>query len=325
MQKQRWAVVLAAGSGTRLQEMTGRGDGPKVPKQYCSMRGGPSLFRLALARAHAVVPHDRVLCVVATKHEQWWRRELAELPEENVIVQPMNRGTAIATLLPLLVVRSRDPSPRLVFLPADHYVEDEHAFAGGIAAAFDALDSDASRVLLLGLEPDEPDKELGYILSGTDRRKQVQQVEFFVEKPTRRRAKTLIRNGALWNSFVFAAHGMTLLNLLHRKIPEAVKALSSVMTSKATGSEWSEYLPEIYRHLATTDLSREVFQGAQNDLAVLRVPPCGWTDLGTPVRVARCLAGSAKSCIATRPTYPYRPTHVDLASACHSVFLSTCH
>jgi len=321
VQKQRWAVVLAAGSGTRLQKMTCRGDGLKVPKQYCSMHGGPSLLRLALARAYTVVPRDRVLCVVATEHEQWWRRELADLPEENIIVQPMNRGTAIGTLLPLLVARSRDPSPRLIFLPADHYFEDEHVLASGISAAFDALDIDGSRVLLLGFEPDEPDTGLGYILSGKDGRGQVRQVQKFVEKPPIRRAKTMMRKGALWNSFVFASQGMTLLNLLHRKVPEAVQAFDSVITSKAMDSKWSEYLPAIYRNLATTDLSRAVFQGAENDLAVLRVPSCGWTDLGTPERVARYLTGSADSCTAIRPPYPYRPTHVDLASA----FLSTCH
>lgn len=319
MRKQNWAVVLAAGSGTRLQGMTIREDGDMVPKQYCSLYGGPSLLGLALARAYMVVPRDRVLCVVAAEHEQWWRRELQDLPAENVIVQPMNRGTAVGTLLPLLVARFRDPSARLVFLPADHYFDDEHIIASGIRSAFQAFETYSQRVLLLGLEPDEPDVGLGYILLAADNHDQVQPVLKFIEKPTAYSAKALIGNGALWNSFVFAAEADALLTLFRKRIPHTLAAFESLPSNPISNAD---RLAAIYRDLAVVDLSRGLFEGSEDHLAVLRIPSCGWTDLGTPERVVRCLANSTNQSVATRPMYPGRRTHVDLASACNDAFLS---
>lgn len=322
MEKQRWAVVLAAGSGTRLEKMTGRDDGSTVPKQYCSMYGGPSLLRLALTRAFAAVPHDRVLCVVAAEHEHWWQRELGELPSENVIVQPRNRGTAVGTLLPLLVTQSRDCLSRLMFLPADHYAEDEHVLVSGIGSAFHAMESHSDRVILLGMEPEEPETELGYILAGRTRENHVRSVRRFVEKPTIRSARSLVGRGAFWNSFVFGAQANTLLKLFRECIPETVEALQSLGPDLLADSR---SLRSVYESLESIDLSRSVFTGSETELAVLRVPPCGWTDLGTPERVAKCLSDCVSPMSASRPRYPRRPTHVDLASACSSAFIPLGH
>jgi mannose-1-phosphate guanylyltransferase len=37
------------------------------------------------------------------------------------------------------------------------------------------------------------------------------------------------------------------------------------------------------------DFARHILQGAEPCLSVLRVPECGWSDLGTPRSVAACL------------------------------------
>src|SRR5262245_31154240 len=109
---QSWAIVLAAGEGKRLRELTMRG-GIDTPKQFCSLRGGRSLLGDALARAARIAPRKRMLVVVAAEHRRFWERELADLPRENVIVQPANRGTAAGVLLPALTVLERDPEARL--------------------------------------------------------------------------------------------------------------------------------------------------------------------------------------------------------------------
>ena len=45
----------------------------------------------------------------------------------------------------------------------------------------------------------------------------------------------------------------------------------------------------LYENLETLDFSEHVMQGAEPMLRVLRVEPCGWSDLGTPWRVAATL------------------------------------
>jgi mannose-1-phosphate guanylyltransferase len=55
-----WAVVLAAGDGTRLASLRSNDRGRSVPKQFCSLNGGGSLLHAALQRARRIVPPERV-------------------------------------------------------------------------------------------------------------------------------------------------------------------------------------------------------------------------------------------------------------------------
>jgi hypothetical protein len=48
-------------------------------------------------------------------------------------------------------------------------------------------------------------------------------------------------------------------------------------------------LEELYDRLPTVDFSRDILQKQPAHLRVLPVPHCGWSDLGTPERVAHAL------------------------------------
>src|SRR5262245_54650103 len=148
-----WALVLAAGDGTRLRELTTR-DGHATPKQFCSLRGGGSLLSGALARAARCVPRKRILVVVAEEHRRFWEPELADLPADDVVVQPKNRGTAAGILLPLLTVLERDPEARLAILPSDHFVAREHVIAESLRLALASLEEGSGGMTLLGITPD---------------------------------------------------------------------------------------------------------------------------------------------------------------------------
>lgn len=124
-----WVIVLVAGDGTRLSTLTTDERGEVVPKQFCSLNGGPTLLQQALQRARHIVPRAQVCVIVARKHELHWHRLLRSFPATNVIVQPSNRGTATGVLLGLLSILERAPLARILFLPADHYVRDEELLA----------------------------------------------------------------------------------------------------------------------------------------------------------------------------------------------------
>src|SRR5512147_1706981 len=124
-----WAIVLAAGDGSRLRSLTTTAVGVAVPKQFCSLRGGPSLLHDAVRRAESIAPAERICTIVAKQHSRWWEDVLKLLPERNVIVQPDNRGTGVGILLPLLRIMMRDPDARVVLLPSDHHVRDEAVLA----------------------------------------------------------------------------------------------------------------------------------------------------------------------------------------------------
>lgn len=282
-----WALVLAAGEGSRLRSLTTTTGGVPVPKQFCSFDGGPSLLHETLHRAASVAPTERILTVVAAGHRRWWAEPLEVLPHRNVIVQPRNRGTAVGILLPLLHLARSDLRARVALLPSDHYVRDERILARSLRNAMADVADFCEDVLLLGIRPEEPDPELGYVLPGFPDGTGLAPVAQFVEKPSVAEAGPLIARGALWNSFIVVARLESLLALYERRFPEVVTALDLAIERGRLDDPHA--VAQLYERLPDIDFSRHLLQGQETQLRLVDVPACGWSDLGTPRRVADAL------------------------------------
>jgi mannose-1-phosphate guanylyltransferase len=306
-----WALVLAAGDGTRLRSLTTAPSGSTIPKQYCSLYDGPSLLQEAVQRAGAVAPLSRTCAVVAEQHRRWWEGSLASLPAPNVVVQPANRGTAIGILLPLLHIVARDPAARVVLLPSDHHVRREPVLAAALRQAVGQLDWRFDEALLLGLAPEEVDPDLGYIVpEGSDGRGALR-VGQFIEKPALPQARELIGRGALWNAFIVAATAQAMLAMFRRRMPDIAAALRAAVRSDLRDGADGTATRELYARLPCVDFSGDILTGEAANLRVLPVPPCGWSDLGTPGRVAGALDGFVPAAAATDPA---RPPYLSLAA-----------
>lgn len=277
-----WAVVLAGGEGTRGAALT-RGDAKEaVPKQYRSFGRSEPMVRWAVRRAQSLVPPSRIVVVVTEGHREYWEPELTDLPPENIIVQPRNRGTAAGILLPVLEIffRSRRTA-ELVFLPADHYVAAEGVLRESLVQAIQAARAEDRPVVLLGMSSEEPDTDLGWILPlpGPERVR----VAAFVEKPDAETAAELLRLGALANSFMLAAQASRLLELYATTLPNLLNAFVPVILD---GSD-PKALSALFDQIPRLDFSKHVLESCPGGLALLSVPPCGWIDIGSPSRVER--------------------------------------
>jgi mannose-1-phosphate guanylyltransferase len=71
----------------------------------------------------------------------------------------------------------------------------------------------------------------------------------------------------------------------------------------------------LYQDLESCDFLIDVLERHEGMLQVLRVPACGWTDLGTPKRVEETVRNlsRARSIVAKAPTAA-RALYLDLAS-----------
>ena len=78
-------------------------------------------------------------------------------------MQPSNRGTAPAILYSLLRIAAVDPHAVVAFLPSDHYVSDNEQFMAHIHAALEIARRRTDLVILLGLDPERPEVEYGWI------------------------------------------------------------------------------------------------------------------------------------------------------------------
>jgi mannose-1-phosphate guanylyltransferase len=309
-----WALVLAAGEGSRLQALTMTASGVAVPKQFCSLGGGSSLLHGALRRAQAIAPPERTCAVVADHHRRWWQALPLDIPASNLILQPRNRGTANGILLPLLHIVHRDPDAAVLVLPSDHYVRNESVLAISLRRAMAELQRGSDHLILLGVAPDEPDPELGYIVGEGADGADIRSVVEFVEKPNAVTARALIARGAVWNSFIFAATGQTLLRAFEEHCPDLVGEMRHIVSSQAESATRAARLAALYEDLPELDFSRDVLQRSPSLLRVLTVPACGWSDLGTPRRVGETVSRYRSTTGAVMSMAPGRMAFVDLAA-----------
>lgn len=243
------------------------------------------MFEETIARAARVVGPANVVAVVAAQHARWWQTR-SRGGEVRLVVQPRNRGTAAGILLPLLDVLARDPGATLLILPSDHHVRDEEQLCRSLREAVEYSREVGSGLTLLGIQPEGPETEYGWIEPGP-RRGQLLGVRGFVEKPDPHRARSLYAAGALWNSFMMVAQGTYLKRLIEERLPGVAARFEHARRGGLRADPAA--VDELYAALPEVDFSRDVLQGAEGLLHLLCIPACGWSDLGTPARVARCL------------------------------------
>ena len=314
--KRTWAVVLAAGSGSRLGSLTVAADGAAVPKQYCSLAGDRTLLEDTFARARAIVDDDCLVTVVAAEHRRWWHPLTTMLPRDNVIAQPRNRGTAVGIMLAALHLAERDPDATLALLPSDHFIRDEEIVAGCLRGALAHLANEPEACVLIGIAPDEADPELGYVVPGAQIAEGVHRVDRFVEKPDRARALELIAAGSVWNSFIIVARAGVLIGLCARRHAEVLDRLRLALRRDGWPTVNGDTLHGVYDNLPEIDFSRHVMTGNEAALRLLPAASCGWTDLGTPHRVGRCVEQLEVHRLARRPTRTsFDPMFLNLAQA----------
>ena len=161
-----------------------------------------------------------------------------------------------------------------------------------VKVAFDTLEENPESVILLGIEPEGPEVQYGWIEPGESlpnkRAIGIYRIRHFWEKPRFEQAKSLLARNCLWNTFVLVSSIPAILRLVEAATPELFRALSPLRTVPGTGAE-AQAVDSLYDSIPNTDFSRDVLAKHAERLAVLPVPGVSWNDMGEPRRVLNSL------------------------------------
>jgi mannose-1-phosphate guanylyltransferase len=248
---------------------------------------GRSLLEATLARIQPLVPTTRTFVIVTRHHLEVAHRQLAGLPADNVLVQPHNRDTGPGIVFSLLRLARRGRDAIVAVFPSDHYVGNGEAFRDHVARAAAVVRRFPQKIALLGIRPDRPDADYGYVAPARPLRGRHAGTTFhvseFVEKPSPDIAARVVARGGLWNSFVMVFRLTRVLDLLQRLRPAACREIGQMDAQAGTGEARCE-------HVEPWNFSTEFLARVPEHLIVLRVDDVEWSDWGTRESIERTLA-----------------------------------
>ena len=289
----RWAIILAGGDGSRLLPLTRKITGDERPKQFCSFLGTGTLLEETRRRVGLAFPPVKTLFVLTEKHERYYDNLLQDAPPRNLVIQPKNIGTAPAILYSLLRLEQNNPAATAAFFPSDHYFSDNEIFISYVEIAFDAVRLRPDSVILLGIKPESPDEEYGWIeterSAGPGAIQNLWDVRRFWEKPAPALARKLFESGCLWNSFVMVGRVSAFLKIIQNSAAELYENFDRVKSMLSTSEEQTA-IRTLYESLSESNFSKEVLTKSADDLSVISVTGSKWSDLGSPHRVLSTLS-----------------------------------
>lgn len=291
-----WAVVLAAGEGSRMAPLTRALYGHELPKQFAALLGERTMIQRTMDRIASVAPPERTVVVVSESYADLAREQLAEFQGVEIVVQPMNLGTGPGILLPLAHVRARDPEAEVAIFPSDHHVRRPEPFVDAVRRALTMAGKSSSGVALLGAAAERPAVDLGWIVRGPRLGSEADrafEVHRFIEKPPEAMAMMLLGAGSLWNTMVIAGRLESMWRMARSHIPHQT-GLFDRYVQHVTRADAAEVRDRMYREMMPADFSREVLQVARG-LAVVPVIDSGWFDCGTPERLIEWLKSTPEN------------------------------
>jgi len=271
-----YAVIMAGGAGTRLWPISRE----HLPKPALNLYSEQSMFQIAVERLAPLFTPQQILVVAGAGHAAVLAEQVPEIPAENFIIEPEGKGTAPAIALVAAHLLRRDPLSSMAVLTADHFIGNPQTFRRAIAVALQVAQSDY--LVTLGITPDSPSTEYGYIQQGELIEEvdsfQVLRALRFVEKPDFETAKAMLAEGGFsWNSGMFMWKVSAILKEFERQMPQLYQQIMSI--GSAIGSAaYAETLAEIWPRISKQTIDYGIMEGAQR-VAVLPVD-LQWADVG---------------------------------------------
>lgn len=268
------AVIMAGGRGTRFWPLS-RED---HPKQFLKIAGKRTLFQEAVYRLMPLLDISDVYVVCGRPYADEVLRQIPELTEEQVIVEPYARNTAPCVGLAATYLSDRYPDEVMAVLPADHIIRDKASFHKALEAAETFARQDW--LITFGIQPDYPATGYGYIEQaesiGRSGSLDAFKVARFIEKPDRESAQRFIDNSSFsWNSGMFVWSIAGILSEMERHMP----VLSTALKQIAADSGDVEKTASVFEALPGISIDYGVMEKTEKAVVI----PCrfGWSDVGS--------------------------------------------
>jgi mannose-1-phosphate guanylyltransferase len=273
-----YAVIMAGGKGTRFWPKSRE----RMPKHLLDIVSEKTIIQETIDRIVPLVPVDNILIVTGHSHADALAKQLPQIPEKNIIIEPVGRNTAPCIGLAALHIKRKSPDDVMVVLPADHLITDAPRFRHLLSSAAEVA-AQSDFLLTIGIKPTYPETGYGYleqgILKATIKGEDIYEVKSIREKPDLEQAKVFLEKGGFyWNSGMFLWRADTILRAIKTWLPDLYQGLLRIEGAIGTDEEKS-IVERVYRMISSISIDYGVMEKADNVLLVKG--DFGWSDMGS--------------------------------------------
>ena len=218
-------VIIAGGSGTRFWPWST----DKQPKQLLKVYQDKTMIRHTVNRIKEIDEANKIFVVANRDLLDKIKIEIPEVPKQNFIIEPSARNTAPAIGLCAMHLSKLNSNEIMAIYPSDHYISGE-GFKSTIEAASMFARENAG-LITIGINPTYPATGYGYINinSKVSNKSNVFEVNKFIEKPNREKAKMLINEGQnFWNSGIFVWSIQSIISSIGKYMPNLHQSLFDI-------------------------------------------------------------------------------------------------
>lgn len=273
-----YVAILCGGGGKRLWPRSRA----QAPKQFIKLFGEQTIFQKTVERVEKIIDPQRIIVITNKDYADEVNAQAPEIPQENILLEPLAKNTALAVGYGALLAQKKDPEAVVINLPSDHFVKDVETFNQLLIKAYQVALS-TEYLITLGITPTEPDTGFGYIkvgekwaIAGVDG---VSKVEVFTEKPDLETAtKFLVSNEYVWNAGIYAFSLKTFFRAVSEHSPslyQTIEKLNQVLTVSVTNEQ---EIKTIYEQAEEISIDYALAEKADNILVISG--SFGWSDIG---------------------------------------------
>lgn len=278
------ALIMAGGKGTRFWPLSTE----ERPKQFLNLIGDETMIQMTVNRVIPIIPIERIFVCTGSMYVDLVKKQLPQLPDRNIIIEPEGRDTAPCIALSVMVMKRYYEDATMVVLPSDHLIRDEEKFRRILLDGEEYLRNNGDTILTLGMTPNRAETGYGYIKFVENKcvvnDSEIINVEKFVEKPNFKLANKYLQDGSyLWNGGMFLWTVNNILNQMREYISKTYGILKVI--EKVNEGELQKVIDEIYSETEAISVDYAILERA-NKICVIP-SDIGWDDIGTWKSVER--------------------------------------
>ncbi len=280
-------VIMAGGIGSRLWPISTT----PMPKQFIDVLGtGSSLIQMTVDRFSGICPAENCWVVTSKDYVDIVRAQLPDIPQEQILAEPVARNTAPCIAYACRKIGMRHPHANIVVTPADAIVLEKQKFTDDIVKALE-FTSGSNAIVTVGIVPTRPETGYGYIHAAGAKAGEVCKVSQFKEKPDLKTAEGYIAAGEFfWNAGIFVWNAKTITDSLRRFAPQISGIMDRLAPSFYTEAE-AGALEELFPLCEKISIDYAVMEKS-GDIYVI-ADDLGWSDLGSWASIRQQLSTDA--------------------------------